>query len=76
VIKTHWRTILLAGGAFVLPDAVAFIIASGVLNHAVLTHELSQGSVLASSSLPGSALYCVFRTSLTSAIVMAGHDSS
>jgi MFS family permease len=46
VIKTHWRTILLAGGAFVLPNAVAFIIVSGVLNYAVLTLELSQGSVL------------------------------
>ena len=33
VIKSHWRTILLAGGAFVLPNAVAFIIVSGVLNY-------------------------------------------
>jgi MFS family permease len=46
VIKTHWRTILLAGGAFVLPNAVAFIIVSGVLNYAVQTFELSQTAVL------------------------------
>ena len=46
VIKTHWRTILLAGGAFVLPNAVAFIIVSGVLNYGVQTLELSQGAVL------------------------------
>jgi MFS family permease len=46
VIKSHWRTILLAGGAFVLPNAVAFIIVSGVLNYGVQTLELSQGAVL------------------------------
>ena len=46
VIKTHWRTILLAGGAFVLPNAVAFIIVSGVLNYAVQSLELRQGDVL------------------------------
>jgi MFS family permease len=46
VIKTHWRTILLAGGAFVLPNAVAFIIVSGVLNHGVQTLGLDQGAVL------------------------------
>ena len=46
VIKSHWRTILLAGGAFVLPNAVAFIIVSGVLNYGVQTLGLSQGVVL------------------------------
>jgi MFS family permease len=46
VIKTHWRTILLAGGAFVLPNAVAFIIVSGVLNYGVQTLGLGQGAVL------------------------------
>jgi Na+/melibiose symporter-like transporter len=46
VIRKHWRTILLAGGAFVLPNAIAFIIVSGVLNYAVVTLGLSQGSVL------------------------------
>jgi MFS family permease len=46
VIKTHWRVILLAGGAFVLPNAVAFIIVSGVLNYGVQTLHLRQGDVL------------------------------
>src|SRR4029078_8851235 len=46
VIKSHWRTILLAGGAFVLPNAVAFIIVSGVLNYGVQTLGLRQGVVL------------------------------
>jgi MFS family permease len=46
VIKTHWRTILLAGGAFVLPNAVAFIIVSGVLNYGVQNLRLGQGAVL------------------------------
>jgi MFS family permease len=46
VIKTHWRTILLAGGAFVLPNGVAFIIVSGVLNYAALNLELGHGPVL------------------------------
>jgi MFS family permease len=46
VIKTHWRTILLAGGAFVLPNAVAFIIVSGVLNYAVQTLGVHQGAAL------------------------------
>jgi len=46
VIQNHWRTILLAGGAFVLPNAVAFIIVSGVLNYGVQTLKLDQGSVL------------------------------
>ena len=46
VIKTHWRAILLAGGAFVLPNAVVFIIVSGVLNYGVQTLQLGQGAVL------------------------------
>ena len=46
MIKTHWRTIVLAGGAFVLPNAVAFIIVSGVLNYGVQTLGLRQGDVL------------------------------
>lgn len=46
VIRAHWRTILLAGGAFVLPNAVAFIIVSGVLNYGVQTLRLGQGAVL------------------------------
>ena len=60
VIKTHWRTILLAGGAFVLPNAVAFIIVSGVLNYAVQTLGLHQcaalGVILAACVCP---LICI-----------------
>lgn len=46
VIREHWRTILLAGGAFVLPNAVAFIIVSGVLDYGVRSLHLSRGPLL------------------------------
>ncbi|MGA5463842.1 MFS transporter [Mycobacterium sp. NPDC050041] len=46
VVRDHWRTILLAGGAFVLPNAVVFIIVSGMLNYGVQTLELRREAVL------------------------------
>ena len=46
VLHKHWRTILLAGGAFVLPNAVAFIIVSGVLDYGSRTLQLSRGPLL------------------------------
>ncbi|MDO3634973.1 MFS transporter [Mycolicibacterium arseniciresistens] len=46
VVREHWRTILLAGGAFVLPNAVVFIIVSGMLNYGVQALELRRDAVL------------------------------
>lgn len=46
VLREHWRTILLAGGAFVLPNAVAFIVVSGILDYGVRTLHLAQGPLL------------------------------
>lgn len=46
VIREHWRTILLAGGAFVLPNAVAFIIVSGILDYGVRSLHLARGPLL------------------------------
>ncbi|TQM37029.1 MFS transporter [Pseudonocardia cypriaca] len=46
VVREHWRTILLAGGAFVLPNAVAFIIVSGILDYGVRSLHLPRGSLL------------------------------
>lgn len=46
VLRKHWRTILLAGGAFVLPNAVAFIIVSGVLDYGSRTLQLNRGPLL------------------------------
>lgn len=46
VLHEHWRTILLAGGAFVLPNAVAFIIVSGILDYGVRTLHLARGPLL------------------------------
>jgi MFS family permease len=46
VVREHWRTILLAGGAFVLPNAVAFIIVSGILDYGVRSLNLARGPLL------------------------------
>jgi MFS family permease len=46
VVRQHWRTILLAGGTFVLPNAVAFIVVSGVLDYGVRSLHLSRGPLL------------------------------
>ncbi|WP_445521108.1 MFS transporter [Streptomyces sp. NEAU-174] len=46
VLREHWRTILLAGGAFVLPNAVAFIVVSGVLDYGVRSLHLARSPLL------------------------------
>ncbi|MFE9006967.1 MFS transporter [Streptomyces sp. NPDC007875] len=46
VVRENWRTILLAGGAFVLPNAVAFIVVSGILNYGVTSLHLERDSLL------------------------------
>ncbi|MCO5973046.1 MFS transporter [Actinoallomurus soli] len=46
VVREHRRTILLAGGAFVLPNAVAFIIVSGVLDYGVRSLHLAKAPLL------------------------------
>ncbi|MGI5231177.1 MFS transporter [Actinoallomurus sp. CA-142502] len=46
VLREHWRTILLAGGAFVLPNAVAFIIVSGILDYGVKSLHLARAPLL------------------------------
>ncbi|WP_236787693.1 MFS transporter [Amycolatopsis sp. GM8] len=46
VLREHWRTILLAGGAFVLPNAVAFIVVSGILDYGVRSLHLARGPLL------------------------------
>ncbi|MCP9955614.1 MFS transporter [Actinomadura madurae] len=46
VLREHWRTILFAGGAFVLPNAVAFIVVAGILDYGVRTLHLAKGPLL------------------------------
>ncbi|MFE2182368.1 MFS transporter [Streptomyces sp. NPDC059455] len=46
VLREHWRTILLAGGAFVLPNAIAFIVVSGVLDYGVRSLHLARSPLL------------------------------